>query len=132
MIKIKKQVVDGIIEHARQEAPVEACGYLAGRNGVITKQYRMKNIDNSPVHFTFDPEDQFEVMRKARDKGLEIIANYHSHPSTPARPSHEDIRLAFDPRIHYLIISLAENKPVIVAWKIENKVADQTELIITD
>jgi proteasome lid subunit RPN8/RPN11 len=55
-------------------------------------------------------------MKSARANGQKIIANFHSHPATPARPSEEDIRLAYDPNIVYIIISLAEAEPVIKAF----------------
>jgi len=38
------------------------------------------------------------------------VAVYHSHPVTPARMSAEDIRLANDPTMVYLIYSLASNE----------------------
>ena len=49
---------------------------------------------------------------------LKLAAVYHSHPETPARPSQEDIRLAFDPQISYVIVSLAQPDPSIKSFKI--------------
>ncbi len=59
-----------------------------------------------------------------RKKDLVPIAVYHSHPETPARPSKEDIRLAYDSDIIYLIISLAGKVPDIKSFKIRK---DQVE-----
>ncbi len=133
MIRIIQDVADDIIEHAKKDTPVEACGYLAGKNGLITKGFRMTNVDNSTEHFSFDPEEQFDVVRKARSEGLEIIANYHSHPATPARPSQEDINLAYDPDISYLIVSLAGNGEDIKSFSIkESDVSPQEIIIISD
>ncbi len=133
MIRLTRDVANDIIEHARNDTPVEACGYLAGKNGVITRSYRMKNIDNSPEHFSFDPEEQFDIVRKARSEGLEIIANYHSHPATPARPSPEDINLAYDPDISYLIVSLADGREEIKSFSIKESVVKNQEIkIISD
>lgn len=123
MITISREIKDQIIEHAKRELPNEACGYLAGKEGLILKVFQMINIDNSPEHFAFDPSEQFNVMRMARKEGLSIIGNYHSHPSTPARPSEEDIRLANDPDISYLILSLSENPPVIKSFRIKERKA---------
>ena len=39
-----------------------------------------------------------------------MLAIYHSHPETPARPSAEDIRLALTPNVIYVIISLQDAK----------------------
>jgi len=120
MIKIKKNIYDSIIAHAQKDLPNEACGYLAGSDGVVTEHYELTNTDHSPEHFSFDPKEQFEVMRKSRDAGLELLANYHSHPETPARPSQEDIKLAFDSNILYFIVSLAAQQPDVKAFSIKN------------
>ncbi len=133
MIRITQDVADDMIEHSRKDTPIEACGYLAGKNGIITKSFRMTNIDNSPEHFSFSPEEQFDVVRKARSEGLEIMANYHSHPVTPARPSQEDINLAYDPDISYLIVSLAGDKEDIKSFTIkESEVKIQKIEIVND
>jgi len=110
---------------ARAELPNEACGLLAGKGEVAQKRYGMTNADASPEHFTFLPAEQFQVLRSARTEGLDIIANYHSHPVTPARPSEEDIRLAFDPNILYVIVSLADVVPVVKAYRIKFGVVEQ-------
>jgi len=130
MIQIKGEIRDQIIEHAEKELPNEACGYLAGRDGVIIKAFKMNNIDKSPEHFTFDPVEQFNVFREVRKLGLDIIANYHSHPSTPSRPSEEDIRLANDPDISYMIISLAEKDTVVRSFRIQNSISEAEEIEI--
>ena len=120
MISIKRDVYDQIVAHAKADLPNEACGYLAGLDGVVTLGYQLTNIDHSPEHFSFDPAEQFKTVKDARSKGLQILANYHSHPETPSRPSQEDIRLAFDPNILYFIISLAQQEPVVKAFQIIN------------
>jgi len=120
MIHIPEHIYKGIIDHAFAELPNEACGLLVGKEGEIVKQHAMTNIDHSPEHFSFDPAEQFQVFRSARAEGLEIIANYHSHPETPSRPSVEDIRLAYDPNILYLIVSLASEVPVLKTFNIQN------------
>jgi len=132
MISIKRDVYNQIIAHAKADLPNEACGYLAGLDGVVTLGYQLTNIDHSPEHFSFDPSEQFKTVKDARSKGLQILANYHSHPETPSRPSQEDIRLAFDPDISYIIISLAENEPVVKSFRIVNGAVTNEELIITD
>jgi len=130
MISIKQSVIDQIVVHARHDLPNEACGYLAGNEGVATHSYQLTNIDHSPEHFSFDPAEQFQTVRNARNKGLQILANYHSHPATPARPSAEDIRLAYDPEISYLIISLANNQIDVKSFRIKDSIAEKEEISI--
>jgi proteasome lid subunit RPN8/RPN11 len=105
-----------MIQQAYDELPDETCGLLTGVNNAVQTRYAMTNIDHSPEHFSFDPQEHFNVLKSARRSGEEIIANYHSHPETPARPSEEDIRLANDPNTIYIIISLAEDTPVVKAF----------------
>jgi proteasome lid subunit RPN8/RPN11 len=115
-IKISQVIIDEIVRQAYDELPNESCGLLVGLDDVVKKRYPLVNTDHSSEHFSFDPHEQFRVLKEARTEGLRIIANYHSHPSSPARPSDEDIRLAFDPNIFYLILSLAEETPVLKAF----------------
>ena len=103
-------IVENIFAHAERDAPVEACGYLAGGDGRITRNYPMTNIDRSTDHFSFDPREQFDVRKAARRDGLDLLGVYHSHPSSPAIPSPEDIRLASDPALLYVIVSLLNGK----------------------
>ena len=107
-MKIPQNIIDQLIAQARQDAPNETCGYLLGRDDVVTENYWMENVDHSPEHFSFAPKDQFAAFRYARSKGLCILANWHSHPASPSRPSQEDLRLANDPAIRYAILSLHE------------------------
>lgn len=108
MIRIPPHVVADMTAHARAEAPVEACGLLAGAGGVVHRSYRMANVDASPEHFSLDPREQLAVIREARAAGLSLLALYHSHPATPARMSDEDLRLAFTPGVRHVILSLRD------------------------
>ena len=128
MIRINKNIVDQIIIHAQKVFPIEACGYLAGIDNTITHSFVLRNTDNSEEHFSFDPAEQFAVVREARNTGLEIMANFHSHPYTPARPSQEDIRMANDPGILYFIISLADKAPQIKAFKVQHSIVEEVTI----
>ena len=108
-----------ILAQAQKDAPIESCGYLLGPDKeTATENYPMTNIDHSEEHFSFDPREQFAAVKYARQNGLVIVGNWHSHPASPSRPSAEDIRLAFDPNILYFILSLAGPQPVFNAFAI--------------
>lgn len=130
MLRIPQQIINDLFDHACQGLPEEVCGYLAGTGSEVTRQFRLTNIDHSNEHFSFDPKEQFQVVREARKAGLEILANYHSHPETPARPSQEDIRLAFDPNISYVIVSLAAEIPDVKSFRIRNSEVEKEEIQI--
>jgi proteasome lid subunit RPN8/RPN11 len=119
-MKISKGILERIYEQAEDEAPLEACGYLAGKDGVITSHYKMTNVDRSETHFSLDPKEQFEVAKSVRADGSELIAVYHSHPASPARPSEEDIRLAHDSSIIYVIVSLEKGNRTCGAFTIKD------------
>lgn len=128
MIKISKDIRDSIYEQGKNELPNEACGYLAGKHGVVVKRIQMTNVDQSPEHFSLDPKEQFSAVKQARNEGLDLIAVYHTHPETPARPSQEDIKLAYDPTISYVITSMIDGD--IKSFKIKNGLVTKEDLEI--
>ena len=135
---IPQNIIDELIAQAVKDAPNESCGYLLGiispsteggqGEALVTENYWMENTDHSSEHFSFAPKDQFAALRYAREKGLKILANWHSHPASPSRPSQEDLRLANDPTIRYAILSLLDGKPKLNSFKILNgQVVDKEE-----
>lgn len=126
-IRIKTVDYEAIVAHARSGLPNEACGLVAGTvEGdikTIEKVYFLTNVDQSPEHFSLDPREQLAAVKDMRGLGITLLGNFHSHPATPARPSAEDIRLAYDPSLSYLILSLAGDEPVLKAFHIEGGAA---------
>lgn len=119
-VVITESTYQSILSQALRDAPIESCGYLLGTDKeTATENYPMTNMDHSDEHFSFDPKEQFAVLKYARQKGLKIVGNWHSHPASPSRPSQEDLRLALDPSILYFILSLAGEQPVLNAFRIE-------------
>jgi proteasome lid subunit RPN8/RPN11 len=135
VIRIPRKIHDDIVEHARGELPNECCGYLGGTRSEsvveVTSRYAMSNVDASPEHFSFDPKEQFAAFKLAREKGEDLVANYHSHPETPARMSDEDIRLANDSSTIYFIYSVADNKLKAFMVDADRNVSEQN-LAVTD
>lgn len=124
VLKLKKSDYDKMLQHCKDGLPNESCGLLAGtvegEVKTVTKIYLLTNIDASNEHFSMDPKEQFAALKDARANGVEIIGNFHSHPESPSRPSEEDKRLAYDPNIEYLILSLQEaDHPVLKAFGID-------------
>ena len=133
-LEIPKHIFSQMLAQARAEAPVEACGILAGHENGVLQLYKMTNSDESTDHFMMAPEEQFAAMKDMRAKGLEMLAIYHSHPVSPARPSAEDIRLALTPEVLYVIVSLQEpTKPQIRGFTIDDElVAESAVKIVED
>lgn len=125
MKKMTAEVLAKIVSHARQEAPIEACGYLGERNGLIGISIPLTNTDASPEHYSMDPAEQFAAVRELRSGGYRLCAVYHSHPASPARMSQEDIRLAVDPSLTYVIVSLIEELAVVKAFTVRDGVQEE-------
>lgn len=124
MLKIPRAIHDDLIAHARADFPIEACGMLGGVDGAVSAIFRMANTDQSNEHFMMDPKEQFAVVKELRNRGLAMLAVYHSHPESPARPSEEDIRLALTPGVSYVIVSLAGPEPDVKAFRIADGVVE--------
>lgn len=117
MITIAPQLMKNITQAAKQAYPNECCGLLAGTRNIngavtITQARNSANVAKSSIkkHFQIDPIVHFDLIHELEGTGEQIIGHYHSHPNHPARPSEKDLKLAFDPQLFWLIISLNENR----------------------
>ncbi|TDX50978.1 proteasome lid subunit RPN8/RPN11 [Orenia marismortui] len=133
IIKLPEKLYQQLLEHVQDEFPNEGCGLVAGviadEEIEVKEVYTMTNLDASAEHFTMDPKEQFAVVKEVRNKGYDLIGNYHSHPFTPSRPSEEDKRLAYDEEAIYFILSLKDEEPVLKAFSIkEQKKVTQIEI----
>ena len=94
IIRMKYPFYDEMAAYAREHFPEEACGLIAGsedENGrLITKVYYLTNVDHAEDHFTLDPKEQLNAIKDMRANVLKPLGNWHSHPSSPSRPSDED------------------------------------------
>ena len=86
---------------------------------IIKKVYFLTNIDHSNEHFSLDPKEQLAAIKDMRANGYKLLGNWHSHPSSPSRPSTEDISLAYDSKASYMILSLMAENPVVNVFHIE-------------
>ncbi len=123
VIRLKYDLYDSIVAYAKEHLPEEACGLIAGtedENGrEIKKVYFLENKDHSDDHFTLDPMDQMKAIKDMRANGWKPLGNWHSHPVSPSRPSVEDVRLAYDSKASYLILSLMAENAVLNSFHIE-------------
>ncbi|MHC4167113.1 MAG: M67 family metallopeptidase [Planctomycetota bacterium] len=132
-LDIPNPIFEDMVDQARSEAPIECCGILAGSGRRVEKLYKMANAENRRDHYMMAPEQQFAAVKDIRSNALDMLAIYHSHPETPARPSAEDIRLAFTPNVVYVILSLlGNNGPVIKGFQIEEGAVNEVAVRITE
>ena len=82
----------------------------------------LENVDHTNEHFSMNPKDQLAAVKDMRANKLVPLGNWHSHPESPSRPSEEDKRLAYDPTVNYLILSLMDmDQPVLKAFDIDKE-----------
>jgi [CysO sulfur-carrier protein]-S-L-cysteine hydrolase len=101
--------------HAEAEAPNEACGLVVLRDGVAERYVRGRNAAGSPYRFELEvpPETWF-----LEDEGFEL-AVFHSHLSSPPRPSRTDVEnIGLWQGKPYLILSLGSD--ALAAWTIQD------------
>jgi proteasome lid subunit RPN8/RPN11 len=128
---LERKYADEIVAHARQEAPNECCGVLAGRDGRVEKLFRAVNAEKSPYRYNVDPHDLLRIYRECDARGWDFLAIYHSHTHTEAYPSPTDVRLAAWPDSTYIIVSLADPEhPVLKAFHIQDGRVSEEELRI--
>ncbi len=131
MFRLERRFAEEMINHARQEAPNEACGILAGKDGVTSKLYRAKNVEPSPTKYLMDPRDQLNALLEMEKEGWDLLAIYHSHPMSAAYPSITDVDLAYYADPVYIIVSLgSQDKPEIRAFRIADRTITEEELAL--
>jgi proteasome lid subunit RPN8/RPN11 len=109
------------IEHARSELPNECCGLLAGHVtdgiGLATTRFSIANDEASPREYLSNARDMLLAFRVMRERGLELLAIYHSHPTSAPVPSSRDIEQnTYGESIIHLIVGLAKPQPEVRAW----------------
>jgi [CysO sulfur-carrier protein]-S-L-cysteine hydrolase len=132
MLEIPQGIHQAVLAHAISGFPLEVCGILGGSGLVVQSHYPMTNTDASNDHFMMDPKEQFAVVKALRAGAQQMVAIYHSHPESPARPSVEDIRLALTPDVCHLIVSVLDREnPVAKAFRISDGVVEPVEILLT-
>jgi len=105
-----------MVAHARSAAPAECCGLLVGDSRAIREALPARNIaDDTSRRYVIDPQDHFAAIRHARQRSLEVVGAYHSHPRSPAVPSPTDAADAFSDFV-FVIVGLATDQPDLRAW----------------
>jgi proteasome lid subunit RPN8/RPN11 len=124
--------------HGARDYPNECCGVLLGWvNGtdkLVREVVPLANLRHDleraqallPVddvaresernRFLIDPQDQLKVEKDARQRGLEVLGYYHSHPDHPARPSNYDREHAW-PWYSYVILAVEKGEAkALTSW----------------
>src|SRR5262245_5424379 len=97
---LPRPILAAMIDQARAELPNECCGLLAGRLSMVTSDagqtnpacrvdacYPLVNAAASTTEYESDAHSIFAAVRDMRLTGLDIVAVYHSHPTSRPIPS---------------------------------------------
>ena len=150
-LKMSADIAQKIRQHGADTYPHECCGALLGRDNVdgdtttVGVQLPLREVaalyplinrrDDSPRNrFSVTAEDVREAEKAARDKNLDVVGWYHSHPDHPAKPSQYDREHAW-PWYSYVIVSVANGKPAdMTSWRLSDDRSDYAceEITIRD
>jgi proteasome lid subunit RPN8/RPN11 len=83
--------------------------------------------DDSPRNrFSVTSDDVREAEKAAKEKGIEVVGWYHSHPDHPAAPSEYDREHAW-PWYSYIIVRVANGNPEYMSsWRLTDDRAQFT------
>jgi len=101
--------------HAARAYPEEGCGVMLGRDEggrrIVDEVMVLENAGESSRHnrYVISPEQFLRAERRARDRGVDVVGFFHSHPDHPAQPSAFDLEHAW-PYYSYLIVSVTSGR----------------------
>jgi len=136
-LRLPRPLYVEMLAHAQAELPNECCGLLAGR--IVTecleavRSYPLVNRLASPTEYDADPASLFRAIRDMRPDSLEILAFYHSHPTSAPLPSKKDLaRNHWGDTVVHFIISLVGEEPVMRGWRLREDGFDAAEWDLTE
>ena len=121
---VPEEIWAQLAEHADAEAPNEACGLVAFRDGVAHRYLPGRNAAASPYRFELDVDPETWFLE---DEGYEL-AVFHSHLSSPPRPSRTDVEnIGLWAGRPYLIYTLRTGE--LAGWRIESGTIEPLALV---
>ena len=128
-LRLSQPLREAIAAHCQREYPKEACGLLAGADG-IQQVYPMINVEDSPIGYAMDPKEQLAVEKTMRQRGQRLLGIYHSHTASAAYPSSVDVGLALSPDVSYVLVSLQDRQhPQLKSYRIEGVTITEEEVV---
>jgi|SRR5215472_8681979 len=106
-VRSRRKVFGQLLKHARRQPHRECCGLLAGQHDVIAQAFPAKNVAADPVrNYLIAPREIVRLMGEFRERRLEFLGFYHSHPHwlDLNEPSPKDIALAcYSDAVHFIV-----------------------------
>ena len=122
MTEISEKLLDRIKAHGEQTYDEECCGALFGNYNDEVKiildllEFENEKQENRQNRFLISPAQYKLAEKLAKERNLELLGFYHSHPDHPAIPSQFDTDHAL-PWFLYIIVSVNKAKAGnLTAW----------------
>jgi proteasome lid subunit RPN8/RPN11 len=115
--------------HVDADAPVEACGLLAGKDSRVQSVHMIRNQAKSPARYVMDPREQLNAFEWIDSNNSDLLAIYHSHPAGPETVSATDIEEAAYPVV-YIVWSRTDGDWKARAFWIENGTVSDVPLLV--
>lgn len=135
-LRIPRPIFEELIAHALAERPNECCGLLSGLIvddvGEVRAIHPLVNELQSPTEFASEPRGLFAAMKAMRASDTEILAVYHSHPTSPPVPSRRDLERNYSEQVINLIVGLAGPVPVLRGWWLTAESYREAEWSVVD
>ena len=127
MISLKEEHIREIEAHGERAYPYECGGMLVGHfaadgTKTVVETFPLENSsqEDQKNRVLILPKDLLRVERYAREKRMDVVGYYHSHPEDRAVPSQYDLDHAL-PVWSYIIVSvLGEKAADVRSWEMEN------------
>jgi proteasome lid subunit RPN8/RPN11 len=121
-IRIPREHFDAMVAHALADAPVECCGLLGAKDGVVVAVHPARNVEASPYRFKVDPLETRRIEQAMDDGGYQLAGFYHSHTGSDPVPSPTDVRMMGPffgpPSVHFVVGVKDREHPDVRAWYI--------------
>jgi proteasome lid subunit RPN8/RPN11 len=111
-----------IVEHGKLNLPYEVCGLLSGNNNKVQSIWKLENEIQSDRRFFVREKKIAETMKLIEKQKEQVLAVYHSHPTTAAVPSSYDIANHFNENVIMVIISYKSMNPKVKCYRIKNEI----------
>ena len=115
MIEIESDAWESMVSHAEKIYPNECCGAMLGRGQVEAKTVtEALPLDNAfagkqAERYELRPEDLLAADKAARNRGMDLIGIFHSHPDCDAYFSDTDLKNSC-PWYSFVVLSIKNGK----------------------